>query len=36
MTSFSRLWRLGAPIASVIATAPVFTGALWVQHVTVS
>src|SRR5438552_1901026 len=32
MTSFLRLRRIGAPIASAIATAAVFTGALWVQH----
>ena len=32
MTAFPRLRRLGAPIASAIATAAVFTGALWVQH----
>ncbi len=32
MTSFSPLRRLGAPIASAVATAAVFTGALWVQH----
>ena len=32
MTAFTRLRRLGAPIASAIATAAVFTGALWVQH----
>ena len=32
MTPFSPLRRFGAPIASAIATAAVFTGALWVQH----
>ena len=32
MTAFPRLRRLGAPIASAIVTAAVFTGALWVQH----
>ena len=32
MTTFPRLRRLGAPIASAIVTAALFTGALWVQH----
>jgi len=32
MTAFPRLRRLGAPIASAIVTAAVFTGALWVQR----
>jgi membrane fusion protein, copper/silver efflux system len=32
MTAFSRLRRIGAPIASAILTAAAFTGALWVQH----
>jgi membrane fusion protein, copper/silver efflux system len=32
MKAFPRLRRLGAPFASAIATAAVFTGALWVQH----
>src|SRR5688572_11071624 len=32
MKAFPRLRRLGAPLASAIATAAVFTGALWVQH----
>ncbi|MEO6212674.1 MAG: efflux RND transporter periplasmic adaptor subunit, partial [Vicinamibacterales bacterium] len=32
MTPFSRLRRIGAPIASGLATAVVFTVALWVQH----
>ncbi len=32
MTAFPRLRRLGAPVASAIVTAAVFTGALWVQH----
>src|SRR3990170_1201476 len=32
MTSSPRLRRLGAPIASAIVTAAMFTGALWVQH----
>ena len=32
MTPFSRLRRIGAPIASAMATAAVLTGALWVQH----
>jgi Cu(I)/Ag(I) efflux system membrane fusion protein len=32
MTSFPRLRRLGAPLASAVATAAVFTGILWVQH----
>jgi membrane fusion protein, copper/silver efflux system len=32
MTAFPRLRRLGAPIASAVVTASVFTGALWVQH----
>ena len=31
MTAFARLQRLGAPLASAIATAAVFIGALWVQ-----
>ena len=32
MTPFSRLRRIGAPVASAVATAAVFTGALWVQR----
>src|SRR6185436_2461196 len=32
MTAVPRLRRLGAPVASAIVTAAVFTGALWVQH----
>ncbi len=32
MTLFSGLRRIGAPIASAVATAVVFTGGLWVQH----
>lgn len=32
MTAFPRLRRLGAPLASALATAALFTGALWVQH----
>ena len=32
MTAFLRLRRLGAPLASALATAALFTGALWVQH----
>ena len=32
MTPFSRLRRIGAPIASAVATAAVLTGALWMQH----
>jgi Cu(I)/Ag(I) efflux system membrane fusion protein len=32
MTAFPRLRRLGAPIASAMATAAVFSGALWMQH----
>ena len=32
MTPFSRLRRIGAPIASAVATAALLTGALWVQH----
>ena len=32
MTPFTRLRRLGAPIASAAATAVVFTTGLWVQH----
>ncbi len=32
MTAFSRLGRFGASLASALATAAVFTGALWVQH----
>jgi membrane fusion protein, copper/silver efflux system len=32
MKAFPRLRRLGAPLASAIVTAAVFTGALWVQH----
>jgi Cu(I)/Ag(I) efflux system membrane fusion protein len=32
MTPFTRLRRLGAPIASAAATAVVFTAGLWVQH----
>jgi Cu(I)/Ag(I) efflux system membrane fusion protein len=32
MTAFPRVQRLGAPLASAIATAAVFIGALWVQH----
>ena len=33
MTAFSRFRRIGAPIASALATAAVLTGALWIQHV---
>ena len=32
MTSTARLHRTGAPIAAALATAGVFTAALWVQH----
>jgi membrane fusion protein, copper/silver efflux system len=32
MTAFPRFWRIGAPIASALATAAVLTGGLWVQH----
>ena len=32
MTPFTKLRRLGAPIASAAATAVVFTAGLWVQH----
>src|SRR5690349_9071968 len=32
MTAFPPLRRLSAPLASAIATAALFTGALWVQH----
>jgi Cu(I)/Ag(I) efflux system membrane fusion protein len=32
MTALPRLRRFGAPIASAIATAALFTGALWIQH----
>jgi membrane fusion protein, copper/silver efflux system len=32
MTAFPRLRRLGAPLASAVVTAAVFTGALWAQH----
>ena len=32
MTSFTRRHRFAAPIAAAVATAAVFTGALWVQH----
>jgi membrane fusion protein, copper/silver efflux system len=32
MNPFPRLRHLAAPLASAIATAAVFTGALWVQH----
>jgi membrane fusion protein, copper/silver efflux system len=32
MTAFPRIGRLGAPIASAIVTAALFTGVLWVQH----
>ena len=32
MTPFTRLRRFAAPIAAAVATAAVFTGALWVQH----
>ena len=32
MTAFPRLRRLVAPLASALATAALFTGALWVQH----
>src|SRR5688572_33294897 len=32
MTAFPRLRRLGAPLASALATAALFTGVLWVQH----
>jgi membrane fusion protein, copper/silver efflux system len=32
MTAFPRLRRLGASLTSALATAALFTGALWVQH----
>jgi len=32
MTPFTRLHRFATPIAAAVATAAVFTGALWVQH----
>ncbi|MEO6213820.1 MAG: efflux RND transporter periplasmic adaptor subunit [Vicinamibacterales bacterium] len=32
MTLFDRLQRFAAPVAAAVATAIVFTGALWVQH----
>jgi membrane fusion protein, copper/silver efflux system len=32
MTAFPRIRRLGAPIASALVTAALFTGVLWVQH----
>jgi len=32
MTSFTRLHRFAAPVAAAVATAAVFTGALWVQY----
>jgi Cu(I)/Ag(I) efflux system membrane fusion protein len=32
MTSFTTLQRIGAPLASAIATALVFTTGLWIQH----
>jgi biotin carboxyl carrier protein len=32
MTTFSRLRRIGAPVAAAAATAAVFTAVLWVQH----
>ncbi len=32
MTALSPLRRLGAPVASAVATAALFTGALWVQR----
>ena len=32
MTASPRLRRVGAPVASAILTAAVFTGVLWVQH----
>ena len=32
MTALPRLRRIGAPIASALATAAVLTGALWIQH----
>jgi len=32
MTLFTRLHRSAAPLAAALATAAVFTGALWVQH----
>jgi len=32
MTPFTRLHRFTAPLAAAVATAAVFTGALWVQH----
>ena len=32
MTPFSRLRRIGAPIAAAAATGALLTGALWVQH----
>ena len=32
MTPFSRLRRIGAPLASAVTTAALLSGALWVQH----
>ena len=32
MTPFTRLHRFAAPMAAVVVTAAVFTGALWAQH----
>ncbi len=32
MTPFTRIQRIGAPIASAVATAALLTGVLWVQH----
>ena len=32
MTPFTRLQRFGSPIAAAVATAAMFTGALWTQH----
>jgi len=32
MTTFSRLGRFGVSVASALATAAMFTGALWAQH----
>jgi Cu(I)/Ag(I) efflux system membrane fusion protein len=32
MTAFPKIRRIGAPIASALATAAVLTGALWIQH----
>jgi Cu(I)/Ag(I) efflux system membrane fusion protein len=32
MTSTSRIHRIGPPLAAAVATATLFTGALWAQH----